>query len=114
VRAIDKFSNLNGISELARVMVQTNKHRVHPQVFLLLKLALILPVATASVERVFSAMNFIKDNLRNKICDQWMNDCLITYIEKETFEGVSDSAILRRFQKMRTRRIQLSENECEI
>jgi hAT family C-terminal dimerisation region len=83
VRATNKFSNLNGISELARVMVQTNKHRAHPQVFLLLKLTLILPVATVSVEGVFSAMNFIKDNFRNKMCDQWMNDYLITYVEKE-------------------------------
>jgi hypothetical protein len=38
-----------------------------------------------------------------------MNDCLIIYVEKEIFERVSDSVILRRFQKMRTRRIKLSE-----
>jgi hypothetical protein len=105
VLVIDKFSNLNGISELARVMVQTNKHRTHPQNFLLLKLALILSIATTSVERVFSAMNFIKDNLRNKMYDQWMNGCLIIYVEKEIFERVSDSAILRRFQKMRTQKM---------
>ncbi|XP_078158927.1 uncharacterized protein LOC144554485 [Carex rostrata] len=97
VRTMDKFSNLNGLSELASVMVKTNKHITHRQVFLLIKLALILPVATASVERVFSAMKIIKDNLRNKMCDQWMNDCLIACVEKELFEGVSDSAILRRF-----------------
>jgi hypothetical protein len=29
VRASDKFSNLNGINELARVIVQTNNHRTH-------------------------------------------------------------------------------------
>jgi hypothetical protein len=70
VRAIDNFFNLNAISELAKVMVQIIKHRAHPQVFLLLKLALILSIATASMERVFSAMNFIKDNMQNKMCDQ--------------------------------------------
>jgi murein endopeptidase len=79
-----EFSNLKGMSELARTMVETKKHRVHPQMYLLLKLALILSVATASVEKVFSAMNYIKNDLKNKLCDQWMNDCLVTYIERDS------------------------------
>ena len=33
VCANDKFSNLNGISELARIMVQTNRHIAHPHNF---------------------------------------------------------------------------------
>lgn len=41
------------------------------------------------------------------MCDEWMNDCIITYIEKGLFEGVNDG-ISCRFQKMRTRRIQLN------
>ncbi|XP_042436905.1 zinc finger MYM-type protein 1-like [Zingiber officinale] len=40
-------------------------------------LALVLPVATASVEKVFSAMKIIKIDLRNRIGDEWMNDSLI-------------------------------------
>jgi hAT family C-terminal dimerisation region len=66
-------------------------------------LALILPVATASVERVFSAMNVVKNRLRNKIGDQWMNDCLITYIEKDFFDCVDNERIIQRFQNMKTR-----------
>ena len=54
-------------------------------VYKLLKLALILKVATASVERVFSAMKVVKSNLCNKMGDQWLNDRLVTYIEKEMF-----------------------------
>jgi hypothetical protein len=33
-------------------------------VYLLLKLVLFLPVATASVERVFSSMNIVKTNIK--------------------------------------------------
>jgi hypothetical protein len=113
VRATDKFSNLNEINELARVIMQTNKHRAHPQIFLLLKLTLILSVATTSMESIFRN-EFYQDNFQNKMCDQWMNDYLITYVEKSIFDGVNDSAILHHFQKIRTRKIQLSENEREI
>ncbi|XP_025680129.1 uncharacterized protein [Arachis hypogaea] len=49
MRLDDQFSNINGISGLSQKLVETKKYIVYPLVFLLLKLALILPVATISV-----------------------------------------------------------------
>ncbi|XP_041995894.1 uncharacterized protein LOC121746024 [Salvia splendens] len=63
VRIDEKFSQISGISGLAQKMVSTRKHEVFPMVYSLVKLSLILPVATASVERVFSAMKIIKTSL---------------------------------------------------
>ncbi|KAH7668782.1 Ribonuclease H-like protein [Dioscorea alata] len=71
------------------------------------KLALILLVAIALVERSFSAMNIIKTDLRNKIRDEWLNDMMICYIERQVFQTIDDEAILVRFQNMQSRRIQL-------
>ena len=76
-------------------------------IYLLVTLALVLPVATATVERVFSAMNVVKNRLRNRMEDQWMNDTLIVYIEKEVFNSIDNETIMNRFQIMRTRRGQL-------
>ncbi|XP_047948935.1 zinc finger MYM-type protein 1-like [Salvia hispanica] len=67
VRIDEKFSQISGISGLAQKMVSTRKHEVFPMVYLLVKLSLILPVATASVERAFSAMKIIKTSLRNSM-----------------------------------------------
>ena len=52
VRSDDRFDGLNTLSELSIKLVETKKHDLHDMVFLLLKLVLILLVATASVERV--------------------------------------------------------------
>ncbi|XP_028956433.2 uncharacterized protein LOC126617041 [Malus sylvestris] len=60
-----KFANLKGISDLAKKMVGTKKDQTYPLLYLLLTLALILLVATASVERAFSAMNKVKNTLHN-------------------------------------------------
>jgi hypothetical protein len=60
-------------------------------------LVLIFPVATASVERVFSAMNYVKTKLRNKMGDQYLNDCLVTFIEHEFIQRVSSEDIIKRF-----------------
>ncbi|XP_057522479.1 uncharacterized protein LOC130802478 [Amaranthus tricolor] len=81
----ERFHDLQDINSLSMMLVKTRRHETFPLIHLLIKLMLILPVATASVERVFSAMTFVKNKLRNSIGDQLVNDCLVTYIEKEVF-----------------------------
>ena len=65
MRNNDLFLELQGVSELAERLVNTRKHETYPLVNLLVKLVLTLPVATATVERSFSAMKYIKNKLRN-------------------------------------------------
>ncbi|XP_042388051.1 zinc finger MYM-type protein 1-like [Zingiber officinale] len=43
-----------------------------------------------------------------RIGDEWMNDSLIVYIEKDVFNIVDNEPILQRFQNMESRRMQLS------
>ena len=61
-------------------MVEMKNDVSYPLVYSLVTLALILLAATAIIERVFSTMNIIKSRLRNRIGDQWMNNCLKRYI----------------------------------
>ncbi|KDO37473.1 hypothetical protein CISIN_1g037865mg [Citrus sinensis] len=91
-----KFSKLNGIGDLAQKMVETNKHKVFSLVYLLVTLALLLPVATATatVERVFSAMNYVKNRQRSRMGDEWLNDNLVVYIEKDVFDCIDNETIL--------------------
>ncbi|XP_022856951.1 zinc finger MYM-type protein 1-like [Olea europaea var. sylvestris] len=53
MRSNKEFEGLNGLGDLAEKLVLTKKDKVYPLVYRLLTLALILPVATATVERVF-------------------------------------------------------------
>ncbi|KAI5343730.1 hypothetical protein L3X38_011606 [Prunus dulcis] len=107
MRTRSEFSQLKGIGVLARKMVEKGLHRTFNYVYLLLTLALTLPVATASVERAFSAMNVIKGPLRNRMGDQWLSDSLLVYIEKDVFVCIDNETIMGRFQNMKTRRGQL-------
>ncbi|XP_071723329.1 uncharacterized protein [Rutidosis leptorrhynchoides] len=63
VRRDNDFESLKRISELAQKLVQTGRNIVYPLVYQLMKLALILPVATAIVERALSSMNIVKNRL---------------------------------------------------
>jgi len=73
----------------------------------LLKLVLLLPIATASVERVFSAMKVVNSSLCNKMGDEWLDDHLVTYIERDVFLTINNDVILAHFQQMDKRRYSL-------
>ncbi|KAJ0745146.1 putative HAT dimerization domain, ribonuclease H-like superfamily [Helianthus annuus] len=83
VKKDERFANLNNIADLLKVMVETRNHLSHPLVYRLLKLALILPVTPATVQRDFSAIKLMKTNLRNQIGDDLLNACLICAVEKQ-------------------------------
>ncbi|WVZ66717.1 hypothetical protein U9M48_015903 [Paspalum notatum var. saurae] len=75
VRRMDAFAACHDLRSLAVKMVDLERDRAFPLVYRLIELALILHVATASVERAFSAMHFIKTDLRNKII------CFVLFLE---------------------------------
>ncbi|XP_042420584.1 zinc finger MYM-type protein 1-like [Zingiber officinale] len=63
VRSDERFEGISDLGALAKKMIETMKNRVFPLVYWMIELALLLPVATATVERVFSAMNIVKTDL---------------------------------------------------
>ena len=76
ITRVKRNSNFLGCTELpkvAEIMVKIEMNKSYPLVYKLIELTLILPVAMASVERVFSAMAVIKTDLRSKMGDDWMN-----------------------------------------
>jgi hypothetical protein len=70
-------------------------------------LALVLPVATASVRLIFSAMNLVKSQLCNKMSDQWLIDRLVTILERDLLATIDNDIILVHFQQMDGRRFSL-------
>ena len=110
MRIDGRFFNVEDLGSLAKKMKKTMKDRVFPMVYRLVELALLLPVATAVVERVFSAMKAVKNDLRNRMGDEGLNDSLAVYIEKEIFDSINNELILNRFQNMDSRRNQLSRS----
>ena len=69
-----------------------------------MKFVLTILIATATAERSFSTMKYIKNELRNRMRDQWMNNCLVMYIERDVGCSIDNKTIMQRFQNMKTRR----------
>ena len=110
MRIDGRFFNVEDLGSLAKKMKETMKDRVFTMVYHLVELTLLLPVATASVERVFSVMKAVKTDLRNRMGDEWLNDSLVVYIENEIFDSIDNELILNCFQNMDSRKNQLSRS----
>jgi len=90
VRSDNRFSNINTTDELSQKMVETKKYLLYKLVYRLLKLALVFPVATATVERCFSGIKIVKTSLSNHMGDQHLSHRLNCYIEKVEMKKVSN------------------------
>jgi hypothetical protein len=98
VRRVQNFVVCHDLASLVAKMVETERHTVFPLVYRIIQLALLLPVATVSVERVFSAMKIINTELRNRIANDWLNDLMVCYIERDLFKALDLGEIKKRFQ----------------
>jgi hypothetical protein len=101
-----RFASLDNITDLSKLMVDTRNHLSYPLVYWLLKLALTLLVATANVERcfsamkivkTFSAMKIVKNALRQKIGDDYLSHSLICYVEKGLMDTITNESDRRPF-----------------
>ena len=109
-RRTPDFLGCNELGKVTEIMVKTNMNTSYRLVYRLIELTLILPVATASVERIFSAMSIIKTDLRSKMGDEWLNDLMICYNEKEIFRKICNEKIKKRFEEMKNRRMLMPKN----
>ncbi|XP_020685559.1 uncharacterized protein LOC110101808 [Dendrobium catenatum] len=94
MRTNEEFSYLRSIADLAKQIVKFKKNDVYPLVYKLITLSLTLLVATTMVERAFSAMKIIKHRLHSRMGDDWLNDCLVPYIEKDVFDLILNEDVI--------------------
>ena len=54
-------------------------------------------------------MKIVKTDLRNRIGDEFMNDCVVCFVEQEFLDAIPNDDVIVQFQNMddRTRRVKL-------
>lgn len=80
-------------------MVETKKYFSYRYFSWLIKLALVFPVATATVERCFPIMKLVKSDLCNQMGDEFLNGCLLGALGREALASVTHEAVMDRFQR---------------
>uniref|UniRef100_A0A0A8ZS97 HAT C-terminal dimerisation domain-containing protein n=1 Tax=Arundo donax TaxID=35708 RepID=A0A0A8ZS97_ARUDO len=94
VRSDVRFREMNTLSALSVKMVETDKNAMYPLVYLLLKLALILPGTPATAKTASCAMKFIHSTMTKEPCNQRLSDCLLLYLERDILENITNDGVI--------------------
>ena len=78
-----------------------------PNIKILLTIAMVLPVATATIERYFSDIKLIKDRLRNRLLPASMFKLMIIAIEGPPLHELDFDAVLALWKAMKPRRLRI-------
>ncbi|KAL6178471.1 hypothetical protein ACLB2K_049989 [Fragaria x ananassa] len=92
---LEEFQNLCTLSVLCQEFVRTRT----PFVLIerLVRLVMTLPVSTATIERAFSAMKIIKNQLRSKMSYGFLADLMTVHIEKDIVDTNDSDTVINEF-----------------
>ncbi|CAN1841426.1 Zinc finger MYM-type protein 1 [Linum perenne] len=96
------------VSSLAKLMEKLVTRRLDVQYIMicqLIRLVLTLTVSTATTERAFSAMKFVKTDIRNKMADDFLANSLMLFIERDYARKLDIDSIIDDFAKLKNRRV---------
>lgn len=77
----------------------------HPNILLIAKIALLIPLSNAHVERIFSQTKLIKNNLRNQMNLDTLDDHLMILLNGPEIENFDYLKALEHWEGKKTRRI---------
>ena len=100
--AIKKVANLRTLCEVMSD-VGCSKSLLC-EVFSLLRIALTIPVTSATAERAFSALRRLKNFLRSTMSQPRLNHVMILHIHKETTDKLDLTTIAREFVSINEKR----------
>ena len=80
------------LNTLSIKLVEIRKHETHLNVYLLSKLALLLPVTT-SVENNLFRNKLYKSKMRNSMGKSLLNDSLVDFLDEDSFLNVNIDCI---------------------
>ncbi|KAL9670428.1 hypothetical protein QQ045_007980 [Rhodiola kirilowii] len=109
-----RFTKMTSISDLCRLLVESGKSIYFPMIYRLICLILTLPVSTTTTERAFSSMKIIKNNLRNKMNNEFLDDLMVIYIERTFIDCISNDVVIAEFEMSGPRRVKLASCICNV
>lgn len=95
----------SGMKSMLSTLKETSGQHVFPTLVEMLKVYATLPVSTATVERSFSKLRLIKNQLRSLCSEERLSDLLLIAIERDI--PVDHSEVINIFKHMAHRRLLL-------
>lgn len=99
--------SVNDIKELLTYVIQNNLEDIYPNLFIVLRIALTIPVCSASAERSFSKLKLIKSHLRTTMLQERLTSLAMLSIESTLAADIDYRKVIEDFSKQKSRKILL-------
>ncbi|KAF0749389.1 Uncharacterized protein FWK35_00024052 [Aphis craccivora] len=91
--------------QLIKYIIENNLQEIYPNVYITVRIMLIIPVSTASAERSFSKLKIIKNYLRNTMTQERLSALAVLFIETKIANNLNYEDILKTFSEAKSRKV---------
>ncbi|CAN0919879.1 hypothetical protein LINGRAHAP2_LOCUS31710, partial [Linum grandiflorum] len=96
---------VSSLAKLLEMLVTKRLEEQYTMICRLIRLLLTLLVSTATTERAFSTMKFVKNDLRMKMADGFLADSLLMFIERDYARKLDVDSTIHEFANLKNRRV---------
>ena len=100
-----KSLRFSSFKDLIENFSKFNLKNIFPELFILIKIYLSIPISSATGERSFSALRRIKTWLRNTCGQERLSDLALLHIESEELDSINIDQAVDMFAKLSDRRM---------
>ena len=102
-----KITDCESVSEVLQLLNRKSLHEAYPNVTLLYRICLTLPVTTCSVERSFSKLKLVKSSIRSTMTETRLSSLLVLSVEQDITNSLDLTTIVNTFSALKSRRLTL-------
>lgn len=101
-----EITDCESVSEVLQLLNRKSLHEAYPNVTLLYRICLTLPV-TSSVEHSFSKLKLVKSSIRSTMTETRLSSLLVLSVEQDITNSLDLTTIVNTFSALKSRRLTL-------
>ena len=102
-----EITDCESVSEVLQLLNRKSLHEAYPNVTLLYRICLTLPITTYSVERSFSKLKLVKSSIRSTMTETRLSSLLVLSVEQDITNSLDLTRIVNTFSALKSRRLTL-------
>ena len=95
---------IKDVKHLLQYITENSLKEIYPNIYIVIRILLTIPVSTASAERSFSKLKLIKNYLRNTMGQEKLSALTVLSIEADIASKLNYDTIIKEFSKAKSRK----------
>ncbi|KAL4721540.1 hypothetical protein ACJJTC_001076 [Scirpophaga incertulas] len=95
---------IKDVKQLLSYITENSLKEIYPNIYIVIRILLTIPVSTASAERSFSKLKLIKNYLRNTMSQERLSALAVLSIESDLASRLNYDTIIKEFSKIKSRK----------